>query len=113
LETKTKDGDLTVGEGVHREICQIAPKDVNCSCHLREPSAQTSNSDALNVNINHNDFVKQRRGREICGAMQFCEKHDLILVLKYHNFLPLPVLLITRNRPQESTCALQDVMTVF
>lgn len=58
METKTKNGDLTVGEGVHRDICQIAPRDVNCSCHLRELSAQASNSDALNVNINHNHLVK-------------------------------------------------------
>lgn len=58
METKTKNGDLTVGEGVCIGIRQIAPKDVNCSCRLRELSAQTSNSDALNVNINRNCLVK-------------------------------------------------------
>lgn len=58
METKTKNGDLTVGEGVRIEIRQIAPKDVNFSCHLRELSAQTSNSDALNANINRNCLVE-------------------------------------------------------
>lgn len=58
VERKTKDSELTVGEVVHREICRIAPRDVNHPYQIRELLAETSKRDALNVNIKHDCLNK-------------------------------------------------------
>lgn len=58
MERKTKDSELTVGEVVHREICRIAPRDVNHPYQIRELLAETSKRDALNVNIKHDCLNK-------------------------------------------------------